>query len=163
MLLSAEHEALIRNFPPDMEGTVADRAALAADRAEIHDLIALYAHRVTHGISVANLFVDDGAYIHRRTPDGDAEVHRGRAELDAHYVERKDFAGKATPMIHNIVARVSGDQAIVLTSIELRFWSNGKSALASGFYQDKFRREGASWKFFEREVTFFHWGSPDAG
>lgn len=157
MLLSADHEAFIRSMPPAQERTASD----AADRAAIHDLIALYAHRVTHGLSVAELFVDDGAYIHRRTPDSDAHIHRGREELDAHYVERKDSSGKATPMIHNILARVSGDRAIALTSIELRLWTDGKSALASGFYQDKFRREGAIWKFFEREVTFFHWGSPD--
>lgn len=161
MLLSAEHEALIRNLPPaPMES---GRGAGAADRADIHDLIALYAHRVTHGLSVADLFVDDGAYIHRRTPEGEPEVHRGRAELDAHYVEREGFAGKATPMIHNVLARVSGDRAIALTSIELRFWSDGRSVLASGFYQDRFRREGGRWKFFERDVTFFHWGTPDAG
>jgi len=154
MLLSADHEALIRTIP-------AGRAANAADHAAIHDLIALYAHRVTHGLSVADLFVDDGAYIHRRRPGGEAQVHRGRAELDAHYVERKDSAGAATPMIHNVLSRVDGDQAIALVSIELRLWRKRQSALASGFYQDRLRRDGEVWKFFERDVTFFHWAASD--
>jgi hypothetical protein len=157
MLLSADHQALIRSGPTGQ--TAAGRAADWADRGAIHDLVALYAHRVTHGLSVADLFVDDGAYIHRRRPGGEAQVHRGRAELDAHYVERKDSAGAATPMIHNVLSRVDGNQAIALVSIELRLWRDEQSVLASGFYQDRLRREGEVWKFFERDVTFFHWAA----
>jgi len=132
-----------------------------ADREEIRDLIATYAHRVAHGLSNADLFTDDGAYIHRRSVDGEAEVSRGRAALDAHYVERPGSAGVATPMIHNQLVSVSGDEASSFCSIELRLWRGGASSMCSGYYRDRLRREAGRWKFVEREVSFFHWAAPE--
>ena len=35
------------------------------DREQITELTAIYAQRVAHGVSVADLFIDDGAYINR--------------------------------------------------------------------------------------------------
>jgi hypothetical protein len=131
-----------------------------ADREEIRDLVATYAHRVTHGLSVADLFTDDGAYIHRRSRDAEPEVSRGRAQLDAHYVGRPGAAGVATPMIHNTLIKIDGDHAAGICSVELRLWRDGASALASGYYQDRYRREDGRWKFVERDLTFFHWGPP---
>lgn len=133
-----------------------------ADREQIRDLVTLYAHRVTHGLSSADLFTDDGAYIHRRTPDGEPEVTRGRKELDAHYVERPGAAGVATPMIHNLLINLNGDEADSICSIELRLWQAGKSSLATGYYRDRFRREDGRWKFVVRDVVFFHWGAPES-
>ena len=135
------------------EQTITDLAA----REEIRDLIATYAHRVTHGRSVADLFTDDGAYIHRRSRDAEPEVKRGRAELDAHYIDRPDNVGNVTPMIHNLLLSVNGDEARGICSIELRIWA-GDGVMASGYYEDRFRREDGRWKFVEREVNFFHWG-----
>lgn len=145
-LAAKPHEALVREL---------------ADREEIRELIATYAQRVTHGLSVANLFTDDGAYIHRRSRDAQPEVHRGREALDAHYVARPGTEGTATPMIHNQILRVGGDEAHGLCSIELRLWQGGTSMMASGYYQDRFRREDGCWKFVERDVTFFHWAAPE--
>jgi hypothetical protein len=130
------------------------------DREEIRDLIATYAHRVAHGLSNADLFTDDGAYIQRRSPDETPEVTRGRAALDAHYAARPGAAGIATPMIHNSLLSVHGDEASGVCSIELRIRGEGGGIMASGYYQDRFRREDGRWRFVERAVTFFTWGPP---
>lgn len=158
----ADGEALFRKTPGGFgEMSLEQRVRELADREEIRDLIAIYAHRVAHGLSNADLFTDDGAYIHRRSIDGPAEESRGRAALDAHYVERPGAAGVATPMIHNTLITVAGDEATGVCSIELRLWRDGASVLASGYYQDRFRREHGRWRFVVREVSFFHWGAPE--
>ena len=129
-----------------------------ADREEIRDLIAIYAHRVAHGLANADLFTDDGAYINRRTLDSPGTVVRGRKELDAHFIARPGGAGTAMPMIHNHVISVDGDVASAICSIELRVSdAAGTSMIASGYYQDRLRRENGQWKFVERDVSFFHW------
>lgn len=128
-----------------------------ADREQIRDLTAIYAHRVAHALANADLFTDDGAYIQRRSPDEPPQVVRGRAALDAHYVARPGSAGVATPMIHNHLIEVDGDTARAVCSIELRI-AGGEGIFASGYYQDRLRREDGRWKFVERKVTFFRWG-----
>lgn len=128
-----------------------------ADREEIRDLTSTYAHRVAHGGANADLFTDDGAYIQRRLQDTTVKEIRGRAEIDAHYVERPGGAGAAMPMIHNHLIEIDGDEATAICSIELRVSDNGTSMIASGYYQDRLRRERGRWLFVERSVTFFHW------
>ena len=128
-----------------------------ADREQIRDLTATYAHRVAHGLANADLFTDDGAYINRRSLDDPGTEVSGRAELDAHFVVRPGAAGSAMPMIHNHLIEISGDEAKAICSIELRLSENGTSVIASGFYQDQLRRENGRWKFVVRDVTFFHW------
>jgi len=130
-----------------------------ADREEIRDLIATYAHRVAHNLSPADLFADDGAYIHRRTLDAEPEVTRGRAALEALYAPRPNSVGSATPMIHNSLVSIDGDEARGVCSIELRIWGSNQ-IIASGFYRDRFRRENGYWRFVERDNSFFQWGPP---
>lgn len=127
-----------------------------ADREQIRDLTATYAHRVAHGLANADLFTDDGAYIHRRSPDEEPHEVRGRAALDAHYIARPESRGVATPMIHNHIVEIDGDQARAICSIELRI-ASGAGIFASGYYEDQLRREDGLWKFVERRVTFFRW------
>ena len=129
-----------------------------ADREEIRELTSIYAHRVAHGLANGDLFTDDGAYIHRRSPDEQPHEVRGREALDAHYIARPDSAGMATPMIHNHLIEVTGDEARAICSIELRI-AAGEGIFASGYYQDRLRREDGQWKFVERSVTFFRWGT----
>jgi SnoaL-like domain len=128
-----------------------------ADREEIRDLIAIYAHRVAHGLANADLFTDDGAYINRRALDSPGTVVRGRKELDAHFIARPGGAGTAMPMIHNSIIAIHKDEASAICSIELRVSDSGTSTIASGYYQDRLRREDGHWKFVVRDVTFFHW------
>lgn len=131
-----------------------------ADREEIRDLIATYAHRVTHNANAADLFTDDGAYIHRRTPDAEPWITRGRTALEELYSQSAGSPGSATPMIHNILISVDGDEARAICSIELHIWG-AETVRASGFYRDSFRREEGRWRFFERDNSFFHWGPVD--
>ena len=93
-ILSGKRMTERHKAPPIlMEGTASFRDSSwqamvqeLADREQIRDLAATYAHRVAHGLANADLFTDDGAYIHRRSPDEPAHEVRGRASLDAHYI-----------------------------------------------------------------------------
>ena len=126
------------------------------DREQIRDLIAIYAHRVAHGVSIADLFTDDGVYINRHGPGGPVSEARGRKALVERFGDMHG-AGNAMPMIHNHLYSIHGDEATGICSNELRITENGQSIIASGYYQDKLRREDRAWKFVVRDVTFFHW------
>ena len=154
---------LVTSRRPPSAAAPADQAlSELADKEDIRELTAIYAQRVAHGMSNADLFTDDGAYIHRRSADEPAHAVRGRAALDAHYAPRPDSAGVATPMIHNHVIAVTGDTARAICSIELRIGAGPEAIFASGNYQDHLRREADGWKFVERFVTFFRWGPASA-
>ena len=60
-------------------------------------------------------------------------------------------------MIHNALLEIAGDEAHGLCSNEVRATQNGQSIIGSGYYEDRFRREGGEWKFSLRDSTFFHW------
>ena len=137
--------------------TLEQKVQELADREEIRDLIAIYAHRVAHGLSIADLFTDDGVYINRRSPDGPVSEARGRQALEARWPDRPGHKGESMPMIHNYLLSIQGDEATGMCSNELRISENGQSIIASGFYQDRLRRENGRWRFVERDVTFFHW------
>jgi hypothetical protein len=128
-----------------------------ADREEIRDLIATYAHRMAHGPAAADLFTDDGAYINRGAPDLPPREIRGRAALDEYYCDRSNWAERPLPMIHNHLIFTKGDEARGLCSVEIRLAAHGTSIVASGYYKDRFRREDGRWKFVERDAGFFHW------
>jgi hypothetical protein len=139
--------------------TLEQKVQEIADREEIKELVSRYAHRVARGVSVADLFTDDGAYIHHR-PGRPVEETRGRAALDKHYAASADVVGKgrvALPMIHNHLIDISGNTATGLCSIELRTADKGQSIIASGYYDDSYRRENGRWKFVVRDVHMFHW------
>jgi hypothetical protein len=126
------------------------------DREEIRELIARYAHRVAHAISLADLFTDDGVYI-VRFPDRPVQETRGRQALDAHFGKPGAFDAQPLPMIHNLLLDIDGNEAKGICSNELRMAENGKSMIGSGYYQDQFRRENGHWKFAVRDMTFIHW------
>lgn len=127
-----------------------------ADREEIKELTARYAHGVARGegAKVAALFTDDGAFINHLTPDAPPTVVRGRAELDKFYgAIKRNFA---LPCIHNHLIALAGDEATGTCSIEVRITRGKQSMIGSGYYEDRFRREHGQWKFVERDCTFFH-------
>lgn len=127
-----------------------------ADREEIRELIAAYAHRVAHGLPIADLFTDDGVFINIRPGQPPSEA-RGRAALDARFGSFGKGDDNPLPMIHNHLVRIDGDEARGICSNELRLTENGKSIIASAYYEDRLRRENGRWRFAERRVTFFHW------
>jgi hypothetical protein len=139
--------------------TLEQKVQEIADREEIKELVSRYAHRVARGVSVADLYTDDGAYIHRR-PGQPVQETRGRAALDKHYAASADVVNQgrvALPMIHNHLIEVSGNTASGLCSIELRTADKGQSIIASGYYEDTYRRENGRWKFVVRDAHMFHW------
>jgi hypothetical protein len=127
-----------------------------ADREEIRELIATYAHRVAHGLPIADLFTDDGVFINVR-PGMPASESRGRAALEARFGHRGHETGNPLPMIHNQIIQLDGNEGRGICSNELRITENGRSIIASAWYEDRFRRENGRWLFAERKVTFFHW------
>jgi hypothetical protein len=131
------------------------KVQLLADREEIRDLIATYAHRAAHRRSMADLFTDDGAFINRPDAKTPPMEVRGRAALDTYFNGLGGQPQQPLPMIHNFLISVEGDEARALSSIEVRIVNNGRIVDGSGYYQDRFRRENGRWKFVERDCTFF--------
>jgi hypothetical protein len=127
-----------------------------ADREEIREMIARYAHCVAMGVSVANMFTDDGVFI-TRIPGRPPSERRGMAELTKEYAKLDTGTVTALPMIHNYILTITGDEAVGRCSNELRITENGQSIIASGYYDDTFRRENGRWKFVVRDATFIHW------
>jgi len=126
------------------------------DREEIRELTARYAHRVAHGVSIADLFTDDGAFI-LRYPDRPVRETRGRVALDKLFAASAANPDRPLPMIHNHLMRIDGDQAVMICSNELRMTEGGKSMIGSGYYEDQLRRENGHWRFVVRDMTFIHW------
>ena len=126
-----------------------------ADREEIKELTARYAHGVARGegAKVAELFTDDGVFINRLPDQPPTEV-RGRAALQKFYATIK--RNTALPCIHNHLITLAGDEASGTCSIEVRITTKQQSMIGSGYYEDRFRRENGHWKFAERHCTFFH-------
>jgi hypothetical protein len=138
------------------EPSLDERLRDLADREELRELIARYAHRVALGVSPADLFTDDGAIIYT-FPGQEAHETRGRENLDRSYGESALIAERPLPMLHNILLKIDGDTAIGLCSNEVRVTQDGESMIGSGYYEDRFRREDGRWRFAVREVTMFHW------
>ena len=126
-----------------------------ADREELKELTAHYAHGVARGegAKVAALFTDDGVFIND-LPATAPTVVRGREALDKFYGAIK--RNTALPCIHNHLITLAGDAATGTCSIEVRITRNNQSLIGSGYYEDRFRRENGRWKFVERHCTFFH-------
>ena len=61
------------------------------------------------------------------------------------------------PMIHNHLISIQGDEGTGINSNELRISEDGNSIIASGFYEDRYRRVNGRWRFVVRKITFFHW------
>jgi hypothetical protein len=153
----------MREFDAFKNKTLEQKVQELADREEIRELIAAYAARVARGVPFTDLFTDDGAYITVRTIGGPAQEVRGRKNLEEHFKTARAARGAAgdadnpLPMIHNYLIRINGDEGTGLCSNELRITENRKSIIASGYYEDRYRRVNGHWKFAERKITWFHW------
>jgi hypothetical protein len=127
-----------------------------ADREEIKELTAKYAHWVAlgEGAKVAQLFTDDGAFINEVMGQPPTSNVRGRKQLDEFYPGIKK--GFALPCIHNHIIEIDGDNAKGTCTIEVRISQKNESIIGSGYYADTYRRVGGQWKFVERHARFHH-------
>ncbi|MGE0823365.1 MAG: nuclear transport factor 2 family protein [Candidatus Binatia bacterium] len=138
-----------------MAKTLEQQVQELADREEIKELTAQYAHGVARGegAKVADLFTDDGVFLNQ-FPNAPQTVVRGREALQKFY--GNITRNTALPCIHNHLITLTGDEATGTCSIEVRITRNNQSMIGSGYYEDRFRRENGRWKFVERNCTFFH-------
>lgn len=142
----------MKEFDAFQNKTLEQKVQELADREEIRELIATYAHRVAHGVPFDDLFTEDGAYINSRS------AIRGRKNIEKFFADgRARQTDPALPMIHNYIIRIKGDEATGICSNELRLTENGKSIIASGYYEDRYRRVDGHWRFAQRKITWFHW------
>jgi len=139
-----------------LKKTPAQRMQELIDREELRELTAIYAHRVAQGVSIADLFTDDGAFI-LNYPGRPRTETRGRAALDKSFANTASSPIRPLPMIHNHLVEVRGDNAAGICSNELRMTENGKSMIGSGYYLDQMRRENGRWRFVVRDMHFIHW------
>jgi hypothetical protein len=126
------------------------------DREELRELTAIYAHRVAQGVSIADLFTDDGGFI-VNYPNRPKTETRGRAALDKMFAGTAKSPIRPLPMIHNHLVEITGNDARGICSNELRMTENGKSMIGSGYYLDQMRRENGRWRFVMRDMHFIHW------
>jgi hypothetical protein len=136
-------------------GSLEQRVQELADREEIRELIARYAHHALRHLSMAHMFTADGALI-IRLPGFPMREARGHEALDKLF--RSTAASALTmPAVHNIAIRVTGDEAIATSWIELHVSndeaSDGRLFAGSGTYDDRLRRENGRWKFVQREAN----------
>lgn len=127
-----------------------------ADREELRELIASYAHRVARGVSAADLFTEDGGFS-LKTPGQPVQIVSGGESVRKMYAMIRPEDDHPLPMIHNYQFVVEGDDAYGICSNEIRAISAGKSVIGSGYYEDRFRRVDGRWKFVQRDATMFHW------
>ena len=99
--------------------TLEEKVREIADREEIKELTAKYAHWVAlgDGAKVAQLFTDDGAFINEVTGQKRNIDVRGRQQLDEFYPRLK--RGMALPCIHNHIIEINGDNAKGTCTIEM--------------------------------------------
>lgn len=135
--------------------TLDEKIQRLCDEQEIRDLVSIYAHRAAHGVSMADLFSDDGAFINHVPHAPTLEV-RGRKALDAYYDGLPASGNRPVPTIHNHLIGISGNDATGISSIEVRITGNGQNLIGSGYYNDRYRKENGRWKFVSREAELFH-------
>ena len=128
-------------------------------RLDIAELIHTYARciRTDRPEEVGALFTEGGCFeLRSGDPDSDQFErkyrHEGRAAIHASMSQNKGSA-HPVPLIHNIVAEVSGDTATSTCVMQATIY--GTSHAFMGEYHDSFRRVDGTWLFSERVFTMF--------
>jgi ketosteroid isomerase-like protein len=121
-----------------------------ADREAIRDLARRYAHHVWQNEvdRLAGLFADDG-----EMDPGTRPPIRGRAALDAGFREMLTTGSVFLPFIQQHVVDLAGDTASGTCYVDLRGIVDGKSMIGAGWYDDRYVRTPAGWRFQARKIT----------
>lgn len=131
--------------------TLEQRVRSLEDREQIKELTARYCHAIAKAdaASIVGLFCEDGVF-----EMGERAV-RGRAELEVFYGEVSN--APPIPFIQNHVIELDGNEAKGLCSVEIRVVQHDEAYTAAGWYDDRYRRVGESWRFAHRLFHVFHW------
>ncbi|MDE0885471.1 MAG: nuclear transport factor 2 family protein [Myxococcota bacterium] len=135
----------------ELEGTL--RAL--ADKEAIRDLARLYAHHVWQRDldPLVELFTEDG----EMDTSLEEPIHGRKALREAFQRLVEDEGSDLQPFVHNHVVELDGDRASGTAYVDLRSIRDGQSMMGSGFYRDRYVRQGQAWKFESRrlELRFF--------
>ena len=132
---------------PDLEALVRE----LADKEAIRDLARRYAHHVwqLEVDALVDLFAEDG-----EMDTSLEEPIRGRPALrEAFQRLVDDDEADLQPFVHNHVIELDGDRARGTAYIDLRSVREGRSMLGSGYYRDRYVRQGDAWKFQSRGLV----------
>ncbi len=102
--------------------------------------------------AIVNLFTEDGEF----DAGGAVAPAKGRAGLLKAYNEGLGLDPR--PYIHNHVFELqSSTWAKGNCYLDLRATQNGKSMIASGYYDDVYKKVGDEWKFRSRKFHILFW------
>ena len=121
-----------------------------ADLEAIRDLARRYAHYVWQGAveKLAGLFAEDG-----EMDPGTRPPIRGRAALDACFREMLTTGSTFLPFVQQHLVDLDGDAARGTCYIDLRAEVDGTSMIGGGWYDDRYVRTPAGWRFQSRKIT----------
>jgi len=131
-----------------------------ADLEAIRDLARRYAHHVWQNEveRLADLFTEDG-----EMDPGTRPPLRGRAALDAGFREMLTSGSVFLPFVQQHVVDLAGDIATGTCYIDLRAEVDGTRMIGAGWYDDRYARTPAGWRFRSRKITLrFFVPLPDA-
>ena len=121
-----------------------------ADLEAIRDLARRYAHYVWQGDleALTNLFAEDG-----EMDPGTRPPIRGRAALLAGFREMLTAGSVFLPFVQQHVGSLAGDAATGTCYVDLRGEVDGRSMIGAGWYDDRYVRTAAGWRFQSRKIT----------
>lgn len=138
-----------------------DDFAARIDRLEAESAIRALATRYCFAIdnhdlaAVADLFTEDARVFSR---DGVMDA-RGRGAVIRQYEQRFAVLGPSNHVSHDHWIRFGeeSDVAQGLLSAHAELWRNQTTMLTALRYDDIYRRDGGTWRFQERELSFLYY------
>jgi hypothetical protein len=135
------------------QATAGSAALSAADRVDIHQLVARYAHSLEGadgggGQAFAALFTPDGTLV-----DG-AETVTGHAGLAAFAAGRRALAAGTTTLATNVVIESAprGAAGTVYVMVTQPFAAEGRPAIVrGGRFEDRYVKTAQGWRFARRQ------------
>lgn len=131
-----------------MEPSLEARLSAVADRDEIRDLAARYAHCVWQAD------IDGMVALFTRDGEMDPEIypvvsgHEALVGAFKSMLEGREFQ----PFVHNHVIELAGDEATGTVYVDLRYVEDGRSMIGSAYYEDRYVRTHEGWRFRARRL-----------
>jgi len=127
-----------------------DELRALLDRDAIRDLARRYAHHVWQNDleALVALFAEDG-----EMDPGTRPPIRGHAALTEGFREMIGGAARFLPFVQQHVVDVAGDRATGTCYVDLRAEVERKSMIGAGWYDDRYVRTPAGWRFASRKIV----------